>query len=95
MLNCAGPLPPTYLPPPPYVVEDYLVWPQWERMCLIPQSLDAPVKGDTRVGKGVGEHSLRGKGEGEWGEILLVGDWEEGGNTWNVNKTVLKINTEI
>ena len=31
--------------PGTYVAEDCLVWPQWERMCLILERLDAPGKG--------------------------------------------------
>jgi hypothetical protein len=51
-----------------------LVWPQWEKMCLILEKLEAPGKEDTTgVGAGGGgeeEHPLRGKGKGKLDEEL-------------------------
>jgi hypothetical protein len=37
-----------YVAPTTYVAEDFLVWPQWEKGCLVLCRLDAPKKGDTR-----------------------------------------------
>jgi hypothetical protein len=38
------------LDPGTYVAEDYLLCPQWEKMCLIPKRLDAPGKGNRGAG---------------------------------------------
>jgi hypothetical protein len=48
-------------------VEERLIWPQWERMCLILWKLDALGKrdaggGEMGFGGRVGEHPLRGRG---------------------------------
>jgi len=50
-------------------VEVYLSYHQWEKICLILESLEAPGKGGAWcvyvLGWGVGEHPLGGKGEEE------------------------------
>lgn len=68
------------------VAKDCLVWPQWERVCLVLWKLDAPGKQDAdgsevRVRGWVGEHPFRGRG----GE-LREGEPRKVGNFWNVNK---------
>jgi hypothetical protein len=45
-------------------------------VCLILGSLEAPGKGEIWWG----EHTLRGKGEDEWDEVLWGGGTEKGGN---------------
>jgi hypothetical protein len=65
-----------------YTAEDCLVWPQWEKMCLILERLEAPRKGGDWEG---GEHPPGGKGKKEQEEELWK--WGLGGaNRWNVNK---------
>ena len=44
--------------PGTYVAEDSLVWPQWERICLIMQELDAPGK----IDMGGGDSQTQRKG---------------------------------
>jgi hypothetical protein len=39
-------------------------------------------------GKWVGEHPLRGKGEGIWGKELWEAEQGSGINIWNVNKII-------
>jgi hypothetical protein len=52
--------------PGTYVAEDFLVWPQWERMCLIQWKLEIPRKRDGDGGVSVsGKHPLKGGGRGE------------------------------
>jgi hypothetical protein len=65
------------------VAEDFLIWPQWEKIHLILERLEAPGKGEDWWG--MGKHPLGSKGEEEWDEEL----WEGGkgwSNSWNVNK---------
>ena len=50
-----------------YIAEVYLIWPQWEKVRLIPERLEAPGKGEVWWGR---EHPLRGKGEEKWDEEL-------------------------
>jgi hypothetical protein len=56
------------------LVQGSLVWPQWEQMQLILESLETwgPRKGEAWC-MCVGEHSLGGKGEEEWDEELWEG----------------------
>jgi hypothetical protein len=58
-----------------------LVQPQWEKMLLIPERLEAPGKGEVWW-----RHPPRGKGEEEWDEELSRGEWG-GSNGWNLNKS--------
>jgi len=53
--------------PDTYVVDDCLIWHQWEGRCLVLGRPDAPEKEDTKMGLGGRgeEHFLRGKGEEE------------------------------
>jgi hypothetical protein len=63
-----------------YTAEDCLVWPQWERMCLILWRFDTPGKRDAWE---VGEHPLKGKREG----VNNSGrEYQKQGNIWNVSK---------
>jgi len=58
--------------PGTYIAEDCLALPQWERLCLILQRLDAPGLGATYKMP----HLLRG--EGGWEEGLCVGENRRG-----------------
>lgn len=69
-----------------HIAEESLVWAQWKRMHLILQWRDTwgheggemLVGDEMGVGGWVGDHPLRGKGEGEWGEVLREGGPERG-----------------
>jgi hypothetical protein len=52
--------------PGTYIAEFCLVGPQWEKVCLIFQRLEAPGKGEVCCG----EHPLRGKRKKEWDKKL-------------------------
>ena len=71
--------------PSTYIAEDCLVYPQWERTCLILEKLEAPGKIDAwwgdRVGNPLSKASLRRNGLRNCGK----GDWA-GKQCWNVNK---------
>jgi hypothetical protein len=43
--------------PGTYIAEVCLVWPQWEKMCLILERLEAPKKGEAILS---GDYPLRG-----------------------------------
>jgi hypothetical protein len=53
-----------------YIVEDFLVWPQWEKMCLILQRFEALGRGKAW---GWEEHPLGDRGTEECGEELWKG----------------------
>jgi hypothetical protein len=46
-----------------YVAEDFCVWSQWEDMCFVLWSFDAPEKGNTR--------GVKSEWIGGWGSTLL------------------------
>ena len=59
--------------PDTYEAEDCPIWPQQEGMRLVLWRLGAPEKGGARAVRWewvVGEHPLRGKGDGGWGVRL-------------------------
>jgi hypothetical protein len=46
--------------PDMYIAQDYLVWPQLEKTCLIIERLEAPIKRKGLMGE---EHLLRDRGK--------------------------------
>ena len=71
-----------YETPDTYKAEDCLVWPQWEKMCLTLERLQAPGSGEVW-----GWDILLEMREEEWNEELLEADLE-GYNDWTVKKRV-------
>lgn len=80
-----------------YIIEDYLVWPQWERKSLLSlKNLDAPgsgvawldEEGDVLLEAG-GRRNDEELWEGKWEEI---NGWTVKNNTSNKNKKVKDIN---
>jgi hypothetical protein len=56
--------------PGTYIGDVCLVWPQWEKMLLIPERLEVP--GKWEAWWWWREHSLEGKREEEWDEGQLL-----------------------
>lgn len=53
----------------PYKIEICLVWPQWEKLHLTPESARTPGSGEAWWGA-CGVYNLLGKGEEGWDEEL-------------------------
>jgi hypothetical protein len=56
-------------------------WPQWKRMCLILEKIDAPGEVITQDGRGTPPQ--RQRTDGGWGKNSTKGD-QGGGNIWDL-----------